>query len=72
MFLQVTLFDNKKIHRPVSTLVQIPMKDVVKKNFKPYRDKGIQKICIQRRWGEKELKENYSIVKVRIYEEKTD
>lgn len=69
MELQVTIFSQK--YKPVSTIVTIPMKEVVAKNFKPYKDKGVIKICQKRKWTLNDLKRyGYTKVSYRIYDEK--
>lgn len=67
MQLQVTILSEK--YKPISTLVEIPMTDVVKKNFEPYKLKGLEKICIQRNFIKGDLKRyGYTKVKCRIYD----
>ena len=69
MQLQVTLFDERGKYKPVSTLVEMPKKEVIAKNFKPYRDKGVQKICAKHYWTAKDIKKYFTQVKIRIYNE---
>lgn len=69
MQLQVTVFHKEDKYKPISTLVEIPMSEVVKKNFQPYKAKGIEKICLKRRWTYKEMtKMGYTKITTRIYD----
>ena len=71
---QVTLFDNTKKYRPVSCIInyeQTEDKDlstdaIIKKAI---LKKGVEKICLQRYWTAKEIKQyNYIRGKVRLYD----
>lgn len=67
MELQVTIFAEK--YKPISTLVAMPMKEIVAKNFKPYKEKGIVKICQKRNWNYNDLKKyGYTKVSYRVYD----
>lgn len=69
MQLQVTLINPSGKYKPVSTLVEIPIKDVLAKNYTPYKTKGIEKICLKKRWYADDLKKlGYTKVKVRVYD----
>lgn len=67
MELQITILSEK--YKPISTLVQMPMKEIVAKNFKPYVEKGIIKICQKKRWLSSDIKKyGYTKVMHRIYD----
>lgn len=69
MQLQVTLLTENKKYKPVSTLVEIPVKDVVAKNFEPYKQRGLVRICAKRYWTQADLKKyGYTKLKYRIYD----
>lgn len=69
MQLQVTIFHKTNKYKPISTLVEIPMADVVKKNYQPYKSKAIEKICLKRRWRYAEMVQmGYTKISCRIYD----
>lgn len=69
MQLQVTIFHKTNKYKPISTLVEIPMTDVVKKNYQPYKSKAIEKICLQRRWRYADMVNmGYTKVSARVYD----
>ena len=69
MELQVTLLSDK--YKPVSTIVPMPMKEVAVKNFKPYKEQGIIKICQKRNWNYDDLKRyGYVKIKTRVFDAK--
>ena len=71
MELQVTIINPTGKYKPMSCLVPIPMKEVVAKNYEPYRNKGVIKICQNRNMTSRDLKKyGYTQVKIRIYDAK--
>ena len=67
MMLQVTLISKK--YKPISTLVEMPIKEIVAKNYSPYVQKGIIKICQQRNFIKGDLKRyGYTEYKYRPYD----
>lgn len=71
MELQVTIVNPTGKYKPMSCLVPIPIKEVVAKNYAPYRDKGVIKICQKRNMTSRDLKKyGYTQVKIRVYDPK--
>lgn len=69
MELQVTIYSKK--YKPISTIVEMPMKDYVAKNTLPYKRKAITRICLKRGWSSADLKKyGYNEVKTRVYDVK--
>ena len=69
---QVTLFCTTGQYKPVSTIVKADTDNISKmgKNvyIKDIQLRGIQKICVQKYWSNRELKMyNYTRVKIREY-----
>lgn len=71
---QVTLVDNKKKYRPISTIVKVEQAEGVDLTLdaqkkKEIINKGIVKICQKRGWGKLELQVyNYLTALVRKYD----
>lgn len=66
---QVTLFSTEGKYKPVSAIVDFPNKITEKEDMKKIHRKGVEKICIARTWGPRELKMyGYTKVKVREYD----
>lgn len=69
MQLQVTVFHKENKFKPISTLVEIPMTEVVKKNYQPYKVKAVEKICLKRNWTYNDMmKLGYNKISCRIYD----
>lgn len=67
MQLQVTICSKK--YKPISTLVEMPIKEILAKNYKPYVERGIQRICAQRHFIQGDLRRyGYTEVKYRPYD----
>ena len=71
---QVTLVDNKKKYRPISTIVKVEQADGIDLTLNAQKkkeiiNKGIIKICQKRGWGKLELQVyNYLTALVRKYD----
>lgn len=69
MQLQVTLYCADGRYKPVSTIVEIPTKEWIANNVKPYTQKGAQKICNKKGWTQADIKRlGYTKVKFRAYD----
>lgn len=67
MQLQVTIISDH--YKPISTLVEMPIKQYLAKNFTPYKEKGIIKICQKKSWTKQDLdRYGYTKVKYRVYD----
>lgn len=69
MKLQVTLFDENKKYKPVSTIVEIENMEYYETHKREVQTKAIGNICHIRRWTYAEMKKlGYTQLKVRDYE----
>jgi hypothetical protein len=69
MKVQVTLF-SKKGYKPVSTLVEMPIKEWLENKGANYKSKALGKICNKRLWTKKDLfKYGYTQIKMRVYDQ---
>lgn len=67
--IQVTLFDKQGRYRPVSTLVNVDNVEYFNQHREKIKTKAVTKICVQRSWTKRELKEyGYTTCKVRVYD----
>ena len=67
--IQVTLFDKQGRYRPVSALVNVDDIEYFNQYREEVKTKAVTKICIQRSWTKRELKEyGYTTCKVRVYD----
>ena len=66
VILQVTLFDDTKRYKPISTLIKVESVEEYKRNSTEYKRQAIQKICNQKYMTGKELIAlGYKTIKVR-------